>query len=298
MIAGIETGGTKVIAAVAAESAPHQILELIEIPTTTPLEVGEQVRALLDRWQDSPQMQVGVASFGPVDLDPSSRSWAHITSTPKPGWSNTSIVDLVGPNRSVSVVSDVTGAVIGETTLSGKAGERNVAYVTVGTGVGVGAIVDGRPLSSHSHPEIGHISVRRHPEDTFGGVCPFHGDCIEGLASGPSLAQRWGRSTRELADVLDTAVAIEASYLGQLLATVTYALVPDRIILGGGVTKIPGVLDGARRALRAEIAGALGTSHPSSTDTFVTLPRMGDLAGVHGALELAHSSHRRLARQH
>jgi len=286
LIAGVETGGTKVVAAVARADEPGRIVDEIEIPTTTPDEVGSRVRAFLGR--HAGVQHVGIAAFGPVDLDPDSPAYGSVTSTPKPGWSGARLADLVD-GRPHTIVSDVTGAALGEHARGALVGIPDSAYITIGTGVGVGALVDGRPFSDTAHPELGHIAMRRHPDDDFDGVCPFHGgDCVEGLAAGPAIAERWGRPTRELGDVLDRAVAVEAWYLGQLVATVTYAYRPQRIVIGGGATKIPGLLDAVREASVREIRGALGAGHPSNQlDTYLVPPALGDRAGVIGALHLA-----------
>ncbi|GAA2000992.1 ROK family protein [Microbacterium ulmi] len=299
MIAGVETGGTKIIAAIAADETPDAIEDLIEIATTTPDDAAARLRGFLDsRGSDAPR-HVGVAAFGPLDLDPLSPTFGFITATPKPGWSGTSLPDLLGPERSLSFVSDVTGAALGEGALGATAGVRDSAYVTVGTGIGVGALVARRPISEISHPELGHIAVRRHPHDRFRGVCPFHEDCAEGLASGPAIAARWGRPTRELGADLERAAELEAFYLAQLLAAVTYAYRPERIVLGGGATKIPGVLEATRGALVPEINGALGDEHPSRDPRiFIVPPLLGDLSGVHGALQLAAVSARSVAPVH
>lgn len=287
MIAGIETGGTKVICAVAEDNSPHTLIDVIEMPTTTPVEVGLQIRTFLERWEDNTPMNVGLASFGPLDLDRNSPTFESITATTKPGWSGTALRPLIGENRRLTLVSDVTGAAIGESQLGAARGVEITAYVTVGTGVGVGVVVEGQPLSASSHPEMGHVPVRRHADDHFGGVCPFHGACIEGLASGPAMAKRWGTSTQNLGDWREKAVELEAYYLGQLLATVSYSLVPERVILGGGVLKIPGMLDATRLATRREINGALGEQHHSGASDYIAAPALGDLAGVHGGLHLA-----------
>ena len=289
MIAGIETGGTKIICAVADEATPGELVEVIEFPTSTPEAAGERIRAFLGNREDRVD-SVGVASFGPLDLDPSSPGRGHITATTKPGWAGVSLSELIGPRRSMSLVSDVTGAAIGEAAYGAARGVADVAYVTVGTGIGVGAILSGAPVSGVGHPEMGHLPVRRHPDDDFPGVCPFHGDCVEGLASGPAMAARWRRPTRSLGADHARAVEIESSYLGQLLATVLYSMVPQRIVLGGGVLKIDGMLDGARAAMHREINGALGSTHPSNElKAFVVAPGLGDHSGVLGALHLAHA---------
>lgn len=293
LLAGVETGGTKIVCGVADPASPGRLIDRVEIPTTTPADSGRAVRAFLDRWDASDGIAaVGVASFGPLDLDPASPDYATIVSTPKPGWSGTRIAELVGAgdSRSFALVSDVTGSALGEADLGAGQGLIDLAYVTVGTGIGVGAIIDGVPVSATGHPEMGHLLVRRHPDDDFGGVCPFHGDCLEGLASGPALEARWGRPGDQLDDLAEEAVRFEAFYIGQLLATIVYSLVPQRVVIGGGVMKIPGLLGQSRAAMRAQIAGYLGDDHRSSRpDDFVVSPALGDLAGVIGALVLAHS---------
>ena len=283
LIAGIETGGTKTIAAVAHPERPAAVLETLEIATTTPREVGDRLRAFL-----GDVSHVGVAAFGPLDLDPASPTYRCITATPKPRWAGTRIADLLPPGARFVLVSDVTGAAVAEHAYGATAGLADAAYVTVGTGVGVGAVVDGAAFTRRAHPELGHMAVRRHGSDRFDGVCPFHGDCLEGLASGPAVAARWGRPTTALHEDLTAAVGLEAFYLGQLVATVTYAYRPDRVTLGGGVLKIPGLLDAVRGTAVREIAGALGPTHPSRMpESVLVTPTLGDLAGVTGALTLA-----------
>ncbi len=286
LIAGVETGGTKIVAAVARLDDPGHIVDEIEIPTTSPDQVGAQVRAFLEG--HAPIAHTGIAAFGPVDIDPGSPAFGTVTATPKPGWAGAPLADLVG-GRPHTIVSDVTGAALGEHALGASSGILDSAYITIGTGVGVGALVGGRPFSDTAHPELGHNAMRRHPDDDFAGLCPFHrGDCVEGLAAGPAIAERWGRPTRELGDLLERAVDLEAHYLAQLIATVTYAYRPQRIVIGGGAMKIPGLLDAVREASVREIRGALGAEHPSNRpDAYLVPPGLGDRAGVIGALHLA-----------
>ncbi|GAA1511466.1 fructokinase [Agromyces terreus] len=289
MIAGVETGGTKIICGVADAAAPDLLVDVVEFPTTTPIESGERIRGYLEHWGDRID-RVGVASFGPLDLDPGSPTFGSITTTPKPGWASTPVSELIGAGRRMALVSDVTGAAIGEAAHGAATGVDDVAYVTVGTGIGVGAILAGAPVSRVGHPEMGHLPVRRHPDDRFAGVCPFHGDCIEGLASGPAMAARWGRPTRALGSDRTAAVELESYYLGQLLASVLYSLVPQRIVIGGGVLKVESMLAGTRAAMLRELNGALGADHASTdADAFVVPPRLGDHSGVLGALHLAAS---------
>lgn len=293
MIAGIETGGTKVICAVAETSAPGAVVERIRIPTTSPGETLGAVRTFLNRYASAGSLDaVGLATFGPVIVDSSSPCYGWITSTPKPGWRNTDVPRALGLGDAVplQVVSDVTGAAVGEQRAGAGVGFRNVAYVTVGTGIGVGFASDGLPFLKRSHPEMGHQLVRRYPGDDFPGTCPFHGDCAEGLASGPAVLGRWGRPGEALdAGAAAQAVPLLAYYLAQLLAAVTYAVAPDRIILGGGVLRIPGLLTAVRDQLSYVVGGALDMHPLTRPDSgYVCTPALGDRAGVQGALFLAH----------
>lgn len=188
----------------------------------------------------------------------------------------------------MAIETDVTAAAIGELRWGAGVGLADLAYATVGTGVGVGAVVQGRPLHGTAHPEAGHILVRRHPDDDFAGVCPLHGDCLEGLASGPSVTARWGRPGTELGDLLGRAVEIEAFYLAQLVTTLLYVLAPARIVLGGGVLGTPGLLD-AVQARSADLIGEALGAHPVTDPAsgFLALPGLEGRSGVVGALTMA-----------
>ena len=293
MIAGIETGGTKVICAVAETASPGTIVEQIRIPTTTPARTLGMVRSFLNGYAAAGSLDaVGLAAFGPVNVDSLSPCYGWITSTPKPGWRNTDIPRALGLGDTVplQVVTDVTGAAVGEQRAGAGLGFPHVAYLTVGTGIGAGFASDGMPFLKRSHPEMGHQLLRRYPGDNFPGTCPFHGDCAEGLASGPAVLARWGRpgellSTEERA----AAVPVLAYYVAQLLAAVTYTVAPDRIILGGGVLQIPGLLAASRDLLTDLVGGALDDHPLTRPDSgYICGPGLGGLAGVHGALYLAH----------
>ncbi|GLX92891.1 fructokinase [Herbidospora sp. NBRC 101105] len=244
------------------------------VPTTTP---EETIPAAVGFFRRHPApAAVGVATFGPVDL-----STGHITATPKPGWSG---ADVVTPFREglgvpVGLDTDVNGAAIGEWRYGAGRGLHTLAYMTVGTGIGVGVVVDGRPLHGRTHPEAGHMLV---PHDTkrdpFPGACPFHGDCLEGLASGTSMRQRWGRPAQELGD--GEPWELEADYLAKAVHNLASSLSPQAVIIGGGVGGRPGLLD-LVRARAAELAGG----YP--LDTLITAPGLGNLSGVTGAAELA-----------
>lgn len=289
MLIGIETGGTKIVCS--AGTSPQDVVDVATVPTQDPTSTLQSVTAFVTRWQQEAGLEgVGIGSFGPVDLDPCSRTYGHLLQTPKLAWRG---VDVVGPiaqaaGAPVAIETDVTAAAIGELHWGAGRGLTDLAYATVGTGVGVGAVVQGHALHGTAHPEAGHLTVRRHPDDDFAGVCPLHGDCLEGLASGPAVAARWGRPGAELGELRERAVQIEASYLAQLVTTLVYVLSPARIVLGGGVLGTPGLLEAVRVQAATLLAGALG-EHPASdpTSEFLSLPGLGGRSGAVGALTMA-----------
>lgn len=290
VLLGIETGGTKIVCASA--TSPLDLAAVQTFATTTPHETLGRIAAFVAGQSRGATIDaIGIAAFGPIDLDPASASFATIGATPKPGWSGARLLDAVrtATDAPVAVDTDVTAAALAEQRWGAGTGLRDLTYVTVGTGIGVGALVAGQPLHGTAHPEIGHLTVRRHPHDTFAGVCRLHGDCLEGLASGPAIAARWGRPADDLADLRDGAVAVQSHYLAQLVAAVTYLLSPARIVLGGGVMQMPGLLDAVRSQSARLVAGALGADHPVSNPSsgYLVAPALGDRAGVIGALTLA-----------
>jgi len=290
MLLGIETGGTKVVCATA--TSPLDLIEVHTIATTTAEEtLGAITDVIADQVRRGPVDAVGIGAFGPLDLDPSSPSFGTIGATPKPGWQGTRLLDAVraATDAPTALDTDVAAAALAEQRWGAGAGLSNVAYVTVGTGIGVGALVDGRLLHGTSHPEIGHLTVRRHPGDTAAGVCRLHGDCLEGLASGPAIAARWGRPTDDLGGLRDLAVSMESHYLAQLVATLAYLLSPARIVLGGGVMALPGLLGAVSDDTARLVAGALGGDHPLQhpASGYLRAPDLGGHAGVIGALTLA-----------
>ncbi|MFM5913510.1 MAG: ROK family protein [Chakrabartia godavariana] len=277
----IEAGGTKFVLGLA--DASGTILARHRVPTTMP---ADTIGAALDwfRAQGVPLQGVGIASFGPLDLNRASPQWGHVTRTPKPGWSG---ADLAGPFARafacpVEVDTDVNGAALAESLWGAGRGKRVCLYLTIGTGVGGGAVVDGRILHGLSHPEMGHMRLPRHPDDaTFAGACPFHGGCLEGLASGPAILARWGRSLSELPQG-GTEQRMIAWYLAQAVCTFQAIMEPDCIVMGGGVTGTPGLLDLVRST--AEELGA-GYFVGRASDV-VQAPGLGADAGLMGAYAL------------
>ncbi len=277
----VEAGGTKFVLGIA--NANRTLTARYRIPTTTP---DEMIGAMLDWFASQPPLAaIGIASFGPVSLDRNSADWGHILNTPKAGWTG---ADLAGPlvrrfGVPVALDTDVNGAALAEARWGAGQGERVVLYFTIGTGVGGGAVIDGKTLRGVGHPEMGHIRLARHPLDHgFEGSCPFHGDCLEGLASGPAVIARYGRSLSDLPPEHEGRQMI-AWYLGQAVATMQAVFEPGRIILGGGVMNTPGLID----AVRAEAEMLGGGYFRSSAAQILSLPGLGDDAGLMGALALA-----------
>ena len=284
MLGGIEAGGTKFVCAVA--SAPDRILARERIPTTTPAATLAQVTAFF-RAHGAGLTALGLAAFGPLDLDPASPSFGALRATPKPGWSG---VPLMAPLQRalgvpVRVQTDVVGAALAEWRLGAARGHRAVLYLTVGTGIGGGALVDGVPVQGRGHAELGHVRVPRAPGDSFAGCCPFHGDCLEGLAAGPALAARCGVAADQLPADHPVWDAV-AHYLAHALAGYALVLAPDVIVAGGGVLQTPGLLARVLPRLRAELDRY--PVHPAWRDLarFLVPPALPE-PGLTGALLLA-----------
>ena len=281
----IEAGGTKFVAGIVA--APDDVLETARFDTVSPAQtIGAAVAWLREaQARHGPLSAIGIASFGPLELDRAASNWGHITATTKPGWSNSDFGALIerALGLPVGFDTDVNGAALAEARWGAGQRQKISIYVTIGTGIGGGAIVDGKPLHGLSHPEMGHIRPPRHPDDiVFAGICPFHGDCLEGLASGPAIKARWGASLSELpAD--HPAHDIVAWYLAQMVVTLQAIMEPGRVILGGGVMATPGLIERVRAT-----AAELGKGYfRGATDAVIVPPGLGDQAGLLGALALA-----------
>ena len=286
--AGIEAGGTKFVCGVG--SGPGD-LHKIEFPTTTPAEtLGKAIQFFRGQAEVRPVKALGVACFGPVDLSVNSPTYGHITSTPKAGWRDFDIVGNLAGALGVPVAfdTDVNAAILAEVRWGAARGLSDAIYITVGTGIGGGAFVAGELLHGSMHPEMGHLLIAHDRlRDPFEGCCPFHGNCFEGLASGPSMEKRWGRRAEEL-PAGHPAWDLEAHYLAVGLMNLVLTLSPKRVIMGGGVLRSGRVLPLVRSELRRLLNGYL-QSHGElkDGDRFVVSPFLGDSAGVLGALALA-----------
>jgi fructokinase len=291
LLAGVELGGTKCVCLIGA--GPDDIREQIAIPTGGDADATlNRIEHILSNFKTAhgPIAALGVASFGPVDLDHTSASYGSITSTAKPGWRNTDVVQRLARLFKVPVGfdTDVNGAALAEGRWGAARRLADFAYVTVGTGVGVGLVVDGRPAYGFSHSELGHIRVARKAGDLWQGACAFHGDCVEGLASGMAIAARAGLPASQIPR--DSPVwELVAHTLAQLLHTIVLATAPRRILIGGGVAEgRPELLECVRRQLLESLNGYLKLDQlTGGIEGYAVPPGLGSLAGPLGALALA-----------
>lgn len=288
LVAGVELGGTKCVCLLA--SGPDDVRETVRLPTTNSDETLSAIAAVLRRWRDGPGFAaLGIASFGPLELDPNTPRFGQIVTTTKPGWDGADLTRL-GDGLDVPVVidTDVNGAALAEARWGETQGLLNHAYVTVGAGVGVGSIVDGRSVCGLGHSEAGHLRVARLPGDDRPGVCPYHGDCVEGLASGPALAARAGKPGAEVqAD--DPAWDAVIHALGGLLHNLVLTTAPERILIGGGVVEGRAWLfPRLRRALLDSLTGyGVADRIAADAEAFIQPPKLGAMAGPLGAIALA-----------
>jgi fructokinase len=285
----VEAGGTKFVCAIG--DAAGAIRAEARFPTEDPVSTLAKVR---DFFVASSRTlgdlsAIGVASFGPVVLDSASPHFGCIANTPKAGWSRTNMIGMLAREFScpVGFDTDVNAAALAEHRWGAGQGIDNLVYLTVGTGVGGGVLVNGAPLHGLLHPEIGHIRPRRHPLDlSFAGVCPFHGDCLEGLASGPAIVARSGRELQHLHQS-HAQWDIEADYLGQLCAQLVLTLSPQRIVMGGGVMSQQRLLPVIRERLQLWLGGYIDRSEIlAAADDYVVAPALGIRSGILGALAL------------
>ena len=280
----LEAGGTKMVCAIGDENG--NILERVSIPTRTP---AETMGPMLDFFRGKGICALGIGCFGPVDLNKKSPTYGYITSTPKLAWQNYPIVAEFEKTLGVPVGfdTDVNAAALGEATWGCTKDVENSIYITVGTGVGVGVIINGKPYHGMIHPEGGHILLSRHPEDPMvGSGCPFHENCLEGLAAGPSLEKRWGVKGAELSGRKEV-WELEAYYIGQAIADYILLLSPERIVLGGGVTHQEGLLALVRQEAVKQLAGYIRAEALIHPETYIVGVSLNDNQGVMGAVKLA-----------
>ena len=282
---GIEAGGTKWVCAIG--TPPDDLRDTITFPTTTPAETIARAAAFFRRHETVGAL--GVGSFGPLDLRRSSPGWGRITTTPKSGWSGTDVAGLLGDALGVPVAldTDVNAAALAEHRFGAATGLGTVCYITVGTGIGGGAIVAGELVHGLIHPEVGHMRVPHdRARDPFAGSCPYHGDCLEGLASGYAIEARWGVRGEDARQ--GRVWELEAEYLALGLANVACVLSPERVVIGGGVMRQAQLLPRVRARLGELLAGYFAAPElGGDLARYLVAPALGDRAGVLGALELA-----------
>ncbi len=282
-IGAIEAGGTKFVCGIGNEDG--DILDSISFPTGNPERTVQQAMAYF-RSRDAEA--IGIGSFGPIGLHPDRPDYGFVTETPKTGWSG---FDFLGTMKREFIVpigwdTDVNAAALGEASWGAASGLSSCVYITVGTGIGVGVYTEGRLVHGLLHPEGGHMLTRRHPMDGFRGICPFHGDCLEGMAAGPALEARWQVKGSGLPPEHE-AWTFEAFYLGQAVANVILMLSPAKVILGGGVMQQPQLLPMIRGEVRRNLNGYVKAEElAEGLDSYVVPPGLDGRAGLSGALAL------------
>ena len=281
-LGALEAGGTKMVCAIGNEKG--EILEQISVPTVTP---EKTIPELISFFRGKEIEALGIGCFGPIDLNRKSPTYGYITTTPKTAWQN---YDIVGAFRKVLNIpvgfdTDVNGSVLGEYTWGIGKGLRSCIYITIGTGIGIGVIVDGKLVHGMLHPEGGHILLHKAEEDKYKGFCPFHDNCFEGLAAGPAIEGRWGKKAVELADEKEV-WELEAEYIAQALVNYTCILSPQRIILGGGVMHQQQLFPMIRDRFAKLLNGYLKTKELEDLDSFIVPQSLDDKQGIMGALKL------------
>lgn len=282
MIAGIELGGTKTVVAIG--TAEGRVIEEMRFPTTLPEETFKIATDWL-RERGQPD-SIGIAAFGPIGIVKGRENYGKVLATPKPDWSGFSLTDCLSeafPGAKLTLDTDVNAAALAEAKIGAAAGLDDVAYITIGTGIGGGILSGGSLIHGALHPEFGHLKVPRQAGDEYAGVCPFHVDCLEGLACGPSIAARWGKPAHELpAD--HPAWQTQAWYLAHGILSLLSIVSPARVIVGGGVSQV----DGLHRKINDKLVEiAAGYFPPVLVPDYVVAPALGQEAGICGAFLLA-----------
>ena len=283
----LEAGGTKMVCAIGDEHG--HIAERAVFPTRTP---SVTIPQMIDFYKSYEIEAIGIACFGPIDLIPGSATYGYITSTPKLEWRNT---DIVGPFADalgvpVGFDTDVNGSLLGEVTWGCARGLQDVVYITIGTGVGGGVMSGGRLVHGMLHPELGHMLIPRKAGDDHPGICPYHGDCLEGLVSGPSIERRYGIKAAELAERPEV-WELEAYYISEALVNLILTLSPQKIILGGGVMHQEQLFALIRTDVTRMLGDYIRTGPLNDMESFIVPPSLNDDQGIMGAVKLAMEAH-------
>lgn len=283
-IAGVELGGTKVVTVLWEDGV---VVDELRVPTRDPDATFDRLLAGLGRWWDArPFEAIGVASFGPITLDPSASDFGCIRTTPKHGWTGASIVPRFARRFAcpIGIDTDVNAAALAEHRWGRGRGADSLVYVTLGTGVGGGVLQGGRAVHGRLHPELGHVLLRRQPGDAFAGTCRFHGDCVEGLLSGPALQARFGASPADVA-ADDPRWDVVVADLATFLAMVLHGLAPNRILIGGGVgLGAPWIVERVPSLLLPLLGGYYPEIDECALARMITAPGLGEAAGPLGAV--------------
>lgn len=280
---GVELGGTKMVCAIANDSM--EIVDRAEIKTTNP---KETINILVDYFKDKEIASLGLGSFGPLNLNKQSKTYGYITTTPKQGWENTNIIE---PFRVLNVPigfdTDVNAACLGEVKYGAGNNLDNVIYGTIGTGIGFGVYLEGKLIHGLMHTETGHMLLSKHKKDEgFIGSCIYHNNCFESLASGSSIEKRYGVKAENLYDNEDV-WNLEAYYIGQALCNCILCYSPQRIILGGGVMHVPGLIEKVRKETLSKLNGYVKKDEIiNKIDEYIVLPKLKNNSGIIGAIEL------------
>jgi len=290
LIIGVELGGTKSIVALSERGG--SLLARERVPTSDPVTTLAAIRAAAANLLDGRTVSaLGIGSFGPIDLRAGSAAFGRIGATPKAGWEDTNVLRALTDDLEVptGIDTDVNAALLAEASWGAARNTDHVAYLTVGTGVGGAILSGGRLIRGSNHPELGHIRVPRRPGDTHTSSCPFHDDCLEGMASGTAIASRWGRAAEELGSATDEAAQIQAWYLAHGIAVLCSVVPVDLVIIGGGVSNLPGL----HKEITNLLSAASGLYPPipfSEGGPRVVKPELGQDAGVLGAIELGRAA--------
>lgn len=282
-LGALEAGGTKMVCAIGDETG--KIFEQVSIPTVTP---DVTMPKLLDYFMERGVEALGIGCFGPIELDQDAPDYGSITSTPKVAWRNYNIVKSFADalHCPIGFDTDVNGSVLGEVTFGQAKGKNCVIYLTIGTGVGGGIYIEGRLLHGMMHPEAGHVMIRRRGDDSYEGKCPYHKTCLEGLAAGPAIEERWGKKAVELADRAEV-WDLEADYIAQALMGYILTLSPEMIILGGGVMHQERLFPLIRTKVKEMLGGYIQAKELEDMEHYIVPASLHDDQGIMGCLELA-----------
>lgn len=283
ILGALEAGGTKMVCAVGDENG--KVSDRISLATKTP---SETMPEMIEYFKKNQVEALGIGCFGPIDPDRASKTYGYITSTPKLAWQNYNIVGEFRKNLNVPMAfdTDVNASALGEAAFGAAKGLDCSMYMTVGTGVGVGIYMNGFLVHGMMHPEAGHILLQKHPQDGYSGKCPFHHNCLEGLAAGPAIEERWGKKAAELSEVTQV-WELEAFYIAQALVNYTLTFSPRKIVLGGGVMHQEQLFPLIRERYRELLAGYVQTRELEDLDSYIVPSSLRDNQGIMGCLKLA-----------